>query len=107
MSAGRTGFIGANRYGVPSDVIKHLSIRSLKTFRPLSEAWHRWLGVVGEDWKGENTRSAGADGGAQAVKVGRKHARGPLDAFSTQLLSRKKKGLEVRECSDKEIKRAM
>jgi len=107
MSAGRTGFIGANRYGVPSDIIKHLSIRSLKTFRPLSEAWHRWLGVAGEDLKGENTGSAGADGGAQAAKVGRKHARGPSDAFSTQSLSRKKKRLEVRECSDEEIKRAM
>jgi hypothetical protein len=35
VSAGRGGEIGANRYGVSLDVIKHLSSRSIDTFRPL------------------------------------------------------------------------
>ena len=36
MSARRGGEIGANRYGVSLEVIKHLSSRSIDTFRPLS-----------------------------------------------------------------------
>ncbi|KAK5188217.1 hypothetical protein LTR92_011689, partial [Exophiala xenobiotica] len=38
--------MGASRYAVPADIIKHLSVRSLDTFRPLSEGWHRFLGLV-------------------------------------------------------------
>ena len=36
ISAGRSGEIGANRYGVSLEVIKHLSSRLIDTFRPLS-----------------------------------------------------------------------
>ena len=43
--AGRGGEIGANRYGVSLEVIKHLSSRSIDTFRPLSMEWHRFLGL--------------------------------------------------------------
>jgi len=43
LHAGWGEKIGAQRYGVPSDIVKHLSIRSMETFRPLSEAWHRFL----------------------------------------------------------------
>lgn len=35
MSAGRGGEIRANRYGISLDMIKHLSSRSIDTFRPL------------------------------------------------------------------------
>lgn len=45
ISAGRGGEIGANRYGVSLEVIKHLSSRSIDTFRPLSMHWHRFLGL--------------------------------------------------------------
>jgi superfamily II DNA or RNA helicase len=45
MSAGRGGEVGTNRYGVPVDIIKHLSDRSVSTFRPLSEKWHEFLGL--------------------------------------------------------------
>jgi hypothetical protein len=37
ISAGRGGEVGAKRYGVSLDVIKHLSSRSIDTFRPLSQ----------------------------------------------------------------------
>lgn len=30
----------------PTDVVKHLSVRSIETFRPLSELWHRFLGLT-------------------------------------------------------------
>lgn len=45
MSAGRGGEIGASRYGVQVDIVKHLSNRSISTFRPLSEKWHEYLGL--------------------------------------------------------------
>jgi hypothetical protein len=35
VSASRGGEIGANQYSVSLDVIKHLSSRSIDTFRPL------------------------------------------------------------------------
>jgi hypothetical protein len=30
---------------VPIDIVKHLSVRSIDAFRPLSMLWHRFLGV--------------------------------------------------------------
>lgn len=45
ISAGRSSEIGANRYGVSLDVIKHLSSRSIDTFRPLSTEWHTFFGL--------------------------------------------------------------
>jgi hypothetical protein len=33
--AGRGGEVGAKRYGVSLDIVKHLSSRSIDTFRPL------------------------------------------------------------------------
>lgn len=45
VSAGRGGEVGANRYGVPLDVIKHLSNKTIDTFRPLSTKWHDFLGL--------------------------------------------------------------
>ena len=35
--------MGAARYGVPINIIHNLSVRSLETFRPLSERWHQFL----------------------------------------------------------------
>jgi len=46
ISAGRGGEVGAKRYGVSLDVIKHLSSRSIDTFRPLSQKWHEFLGLA-------------------------------------------------------------
>jgi hypothetical protein len=54
ISAGRGSAIGVNRYAVPSDIVKHLSERNVQTFRPLSESWHRFLGL--------ESRKAGAGG---------------------------------------------
>jgi hypothetical protein len=45
ISAGRGSAVGVNRYAVPSDIVKHLSEKSIQTFRPLSESWHRFLGL--------------------------------------------------------------
>lgn len=45
LQSGRTEAMGASRYAVPADIIKHLSVRSIDTFRPLSEGWHRFLGL--------------------------------------------------------------
>jgi len=53
ISAGRGSAIGVNRYAVPSDIVKHLSEKNIQTFRPLSESWHRFLGL--------ESRKAGAE----------------------------------------------
>jgi Lhr-like helicase len=55
ISAGRGSAIGVNRYAVPSDIVKHLSEKNIQTFRPLSESWHRFLGL--------ESRKAGVDEG--------------------------------------------
>ena len=49
LQNGRTTGIGVVHYGVPVDIVKHLSVRSLETFRPLSEAWHRFLGLASSE----------------------------------------------------------
>jgi superfamily II DNA helicase RecQ len=43
----RTTAMGVGNYSVPMDIVKHLSVRSIDAFRPLSVAWHRFLGVDG------------------------------------------------------------
>jgi superfamily II DNA or RNA helicase len=58
MQAGRGGEVGAKRYGVSMDIIKNLSSRSIDTFRPLCQQWHRFLGL----------ESSKAGGGA-AIRV--------------------------------------
>ena len=98
ISAGRTERIGVNQYGVSSDIIKHLSIQSVKTFRPLSKAWHQFLGIGGVD----NTRARELF----IVKAGQKHARGRSDALSMQLVLQKI-GPGTREYRAEQIKRAM
>jgi hypothetical protein len=63
ISAGRGSAVGVNRYAVPSDIVKHLSERNIQTFRPLSESWHRFLGLesrkasVGEEGRPSAKRS--------------------------------------------------
>jgi hypothetical protein len=44
----RTTSMGIGNYAVPIDIVKHLSVRSIDAFRPLSMLWHRFLGVDGE-----------------------------------------------------------
>ena len=46
QSAGRGTAVGVNRYAVSTDIVKHLSQRNIDTFRPLSESWHRFLGLA-------------------------------------------------------------
>jgi hypothetical protein len=56
LGAGRGEIQGDLKYAVPVDIINHLSIRSLRVFRPLSEAWHQFLGFRGPS-KHERLRS--------------------------------------------------
>ncbi|KAJ9624574.1 hypothetical protein H2203_005309 [Taxawa tesnikishii (nom. ined.)] len=49
LQAGRTEKIGVQRYGVPVDIVQHLSMRSIKFFRQLSHGWHRFLGLASSD----------------------------------------------------------
>jgi hypothetical protein len=57
----RTTAIGIRNYSILVDIIKHLSMRLIDAFQPLSMAWHRFLGV--------NSRSKAR----QVAVVGRGH----------------------------------
>ncbi|KAK1809579.1 hypothetical protein LTR12_016055 [Friedmanniomyces endolithicus] len=75
MSAGRGGEIGLNRYGVSLDVIKHLSSRSIDTFRPLSGQWHAFLGLVSSRATGQK-RGAHTRSTSTSVSDERQHDEG-------------------------------
>lgn len=64
ISAGRGSAIGVNRYAVPSDIVKHLTERNIQTFRPLSESWHRFLGL-------ESRKASGGEEQRPAAKRSR------------------------------------
>lgn len=53
ISAGRGAEIGVNRYGVSVDIVKHLSSRSIDTFRPLSRQWHEFLELASYSRRGQ------------------------------------------------------
>jgi superfamily II DNA helicase RecQ len=53
VSAGRGGEVGAKRYGVSLDIVKHLSSRSIDTFRPLCQKWHAFLGLASYGGRGQ------------------------------------------------------
>jgi hypothetical protein len=53
MSAGRGAEIGVNRYGMSVDIVKHLSSRSIDTFRPLSRQWDEFLELASHGRKGQ------------------------------------------------------
>ncbi|KAG5927686.1 hypothetical protein E4U60_007959 [Claviceps pazoutovae] len=40
LSAGRGSALGARRYAVRSELVKHLTQDNIDTFRPLSQSWH-------------------------------------------------------------------
>jgi hypothetical protein len=46
LQSGRSTAIGVGNYSVPIDIVKHLSVRSIEAFRPLSEYWYRFLGLA-------------------------------------------------------------
>jgi superfamily II DNA helicase RecQ len=51
----RTTGIGVSTYSVPIDIVKHLSVRSIEAFRPLSTMWHRFLGMDGKQGAQQET----------------------------------------------------
>ena len=57
LQRARTTALGVGNYSVPIDIVKHLSVRSIEAFRPLSTLWHRFLGLAGgEGSKGNEGR---------------------------------------------------
>lgn len=66
LAAGRGSAVGANRYGVASNIVKHLSLRSIETFRPLCEKWHEFLGL--ESYGRRNGKRARESGDRSVAK---------------------------------------
>ncbi|KAG6157487.1 hypothetical protein E4U50_007512 [Claviceps purpurea] len=85
MSAGRGSAMGANRYAVPSDLVKHLSQRNIDTFRPLSQSWHRFLGL--DSRKGDKVNKQKRDGAEMQATPAKKTrfclAGGPTTSATT------------------------
>ena len=46
LQSGRGEAMGASRYGVRADIVKHMTPKLIETFRPISEGWHRFLGLA-------------------------------------------------------------
>jgi len=88
LSAGRGEAVGSLRYGVRADIVKHLSIRSMETFRPLSEAWHAFLGLS-SDREGRVRQQALWE------KADRKRGHDDGSAGETQVPSAKRVKLDV------------
>jgi hypothetical protein len=75
ISAGRSSATGVNRYAVRSDIVRHLNQRNIDTFRPLSESWHRFLGLQSRNrtvQKGAQKRKGGEMGGGMETPVAKK-----------------------------------
>jgi hypothetical protein len=72
LQSGRSTAIGIGNYSVPIDIVKHLSIRSIEAFRPLSEHWHRFLGLASTLHEQNNPVESDEIG---AERTSRKHER--------------------------------
>jgi superfamily II DNA helicase RecQ len=46
LQSGRGEAFGVSRYGVRADIVKHMTPKLIETFRPISEGWHRFLGLA-------------------------------------------------------------
>ena len=46
VASGRGDVIGALRYGVRADIVKHLTPKLIESLRPMSTGWHRFLGLA-------------------------------------------------------------
>jgi hypothetical protein len=71
ISAGRGSAVGVNRYAVRSDIVRHLSQRNIDTFRPLSQSWHRFLGLQSRK-EAVRARSQKRKGGETETPVAKK-----------------------------------
>lgn len=79
MQAGRGGEVGAKRYGVSMDIIKNLSSRSIDTFRPLCQQWHRFLAL--ESYRAEGGTKRKRQDEHEDGDVGREPRTDVLAAF--------------------------
>ncbi|KAH5441620.1 hypothetical protein HBI60_255780 [Parastagonospora nodorum] len=59
LQAGRTERIGLQSYGVPMDMVKNLSSRSIHFFQALSNHWHEFLGLESSE---PHTRNSSGQG---------------------------------------------
>lgn len=71
LAAGRGSAVGGNRYGVSSSIVKHLSLRSIDTFRPLCEKWHEFLGLESYGAKGKKRAAEEEAGRSSTAKRNR------------------------------------
>jgi len=108
LQSARTTKMGIGNYSVPADIVKHLSVRSIETFRPLSDLWHRFLGLASSQQEEEKRVESGS---VWLEKGGMKRGHDDGDAQEQRLArlapQKKKKRVERMDRGEKEVYRAM
>jgi superfamily II DNA helicase RecQ len=107
LQSARTTAMGVSNYSVPADIVKHLSIRSMDTFRPLSELWHRFLGLASSQQEDEK-RSKSSDSWLEKGSEKRGHAEDDAPEHRlTQLAPQRKRRAEQISRSEEQLHKAM
>jgi hypothetical protein len=97
----RTTRMGVGNYAVPIDIVRHLSVRSIDAFRPLSMMWHQFLGVDGEQ-RGQLKEVQNREGEERAV------TKRPLEDWASgSVLQLREKEQRVYWTRGEEVSRAM
>lgn len=95
----RTTKMGVSNYSVPLDIVKHLSVRSIETFRPLSERWHVFLGLHDCEKQTDSTVSS--------VVTTKKRQHDSDDRTGFELLKPQRKQVRLSTSDEKELRKAM
>jgi hypothetical protein len=98
----RTTAIGVGNYSVPIDIVKHLNVRSMDAFRPLSMAWHRFLGVVG---KGKADKGVDASVSTASASTARKRVL--RNSIAEMAVLPRGKERRVEDVREEEIRKAL
>lgn len=101
----RTTVMGVGNYSVPIDIVKHLSVRSIEAFRPLSMLWHRFLGLDGREREGKDERAAWM-GNGDVGRTKKRHERSCDDCRNAGLVMRQRR-TRVQEERGKAVRKAM
>jgi hypothetical protein len=104
----RTTVMGVGNYSVPIDIVKHLSVRSIEAFRPLSAMWHRFLGLDGRQGAQQEAQVSAVDLNRQKRRRQGSHERREdvEEGEGGELVSRRGKGW-VSSKRERAIRKAM
>jgi len=105
LQSARTTVMGVGNYSVPIDIVKHLSVRSIEAFRPLSTMWHRFLGLEA----GEGAREEGwvGGGGGSLGRAKKRRACSGDGRANDEALALRRRESRVQDNRDEAVQKAM